>query len=86
MSFLPFGNCKLRISSKSIAKTLTIASSSIKKRKLFSPPEKNKTKLVVLGCGWGGYRLIKDIDLESYDLHVISPRNHFLFTPRKMNL
>lgn len=51
---------------------------------------KTKQKLVVLGGGWfdalsltfrSGFRLIKDIDLNHYDVTVISPRNHFLFTP-----
>jgi len=42
---------------------------------------RERRKLVVLGNGWAGYRLIRDIDIESYDLLVISPRNYFLFTP-----
>ncbi|KAL0489770.1 NADH quinone reductase, partial [Acrasis kona] len=41
----------------------------------------NKKELVILGAGWAGFRLIKDIDLAKYNVHVISPRNHFLFTP-----
>eukprot|EP01080_Neovahlkampfia_damariscottae_P012131 gene12131-5622_t len=40
-----------------------------------------KKKLLVLGGGWSGYRLVKDIDLNKYDVKIISPRNHFLFTP-----
>ncbi|CAM9254090.1 unnamed protein product [Pylaiella littoralis] len=40
-----------------------------------------KTKLVVLGTGWGGFRLAREVDKEKYDVTVISPRNHFLFTP-----
>jgi NADH:ubiquinone reductase (non-electrogenic) len=41
----------------------------------------NKKELVVLGAGWAGFRLIKDIDLSKYNVHLVSPRNHFLFTP-----
>lgn len=41
----------------------------------------SKKKLVILGTGWAGFRLIKDIDVDEYDVTVVSPRNHFLFTP-----
>ena len=34
-----------------------------------------------MGAGWGGFRLASDIDKEKYDVTVLSPRNHFLFTP-----
>ncbi|EPS68436.1 hypothetical protein M569_06332, partial [Genlisea aurea] len=40
-----------------------------------------KSRLVVLGSGWAGCRLIKDIDTEVYDVVCISPRNHMVFTP-----
>jgi len=40
-----------------------------------------KPKLVVLGCGWGGFRCARDVDKSKYDVTVVSPRNHFLFTP-----
>ena len=41
----------------------------------------NKEKIVILGTGWGGFRVAKDLDKNQYDVTVISPRNHFLFTP-----
>lgn len=37
--------------------------------------------LVILGGGWAGYRLATDLDKSKYSVTVISPRNHFLFTP-----
>ena len=40
-----------------------------------------KEKIVILGAGWGGFRLAKDLDKNQYDVTVVSPRNHFLFTP-----
>jgi NADH dehydrogenase FAD-containing subunit len=40
-----------------------------------------RQKLVILGSGWGGFSVLKKIDGVHYDVHVISPRNHFLFTP-----
>jgi NADH:ubiquinone reductase (non-electrogenic) len=42
---------------------------------------KHKPRLVILGTGFGGFSLLKKIDLELMDVAVISPRNHFLFTP-----
>lgn len=40
-----------------------------------------KPKLVILGTGFGALSLIKKVNADYYDIHVISPRNHFLFTP-----
>ncbi|XP_005100464.1 internal alternative NAD(P)H-ubiquinone oxidoreductase A1, mitochondrial [Aplysia californica] len=37
--------------------------------------------LVILGTGWSGYSVLKNIDKKIYDVIVVSPRNHFLFTP-----
>ncbi len=38
-------------------------------------------QLVILGTGFGGFSVLKKIDLKQYDVAVISERNHFLFTP-----
>jgi NADH dehydrogenase FAD-containing subunit len=40
-----------------------------------------KEKVVILGSGWGAVSYVKDIDTDLYDVTVISPRNHFVFTP-----
>lgn len=40
-----------------------------------------RQRLVVLGTGWGGARLARDIDPKKFDLTIISPRNHMVFTP-----
>jgi len=40
-----------------------------------------RQKLVVLGTGWGSYSVLKNVDKKQYDVVVVSPRNHFLFTP-----
>lgn len=37
--------------------------------------------MVVLGAGWGGFRVAKDLDKSRFDVTIVSPRNHFLFTP-----
>ena len=44
-------------------------------------PSKEKPRLVVLGTGWAGCRLMKSIDTSLYDVVCISPRNHMVFTP-----
>lgn len=40
-----------------------------------------KPRVVVLGSGWAGCRLMKDIDTNIYDVVCVSPRNHMVFTP-----
>ncbi|CAH1801948.1 unnamed protein product [Owenia fusiformis] len=40
-----------------------------------------RQKLVILGTGWASYSVLKSIDKSKYDVIVVSPRNHFLFTP-----
>ncbi|KAL3823165.1 hypothetical protein ACHAXA_010421 [Cyclostephanos tholiformis] len=43
--------------------------------------EKRRENIVVLGTGWGAASFLKNIDTNKYDVTVISPRNHFVFTP-----
>ncbi len=40
-----------------------------------------RQKLVVLGTGFAAFTLLREIDPDAYDVAVVSPRNHFLFTP-----
>lgn len=40
-----------------------------------------KTKLVILGTGFGAFSLLRKLDASLFDVVVISPRNHFVFTP-----
>ena len=49
-----------------------------------NPLQKSLTerqRLVILGTGWGSYSVLKQIDKKLFDVIVVSPRNHFLFTP-----
>lgn len=39
------------------------------------------TRLVVLGTGFGAVSLLKDLSPNRYAVTVVSPRNHFLFSP-----
>ena len=34
----------------------------------------SKPKVVILGVGWGGFRVAKDLDKQKYDVTIISPR------------
>ena len=43
--------------------------------------ESPKKKVVVLGTGWAGTSFLKNMKSTSYDIHVVSPRNYFAFTP-----
>ncbi|KAL0400008.1 UNVERIFIED_CONTAM: External alternative NAD(P)H-ubiquinone oxidoreductase B1, mitochondrial [Sesamum radiatum] len=43
--------------------------------------ETQRKKVVVLGTGWAGTSFLKDLDISSYDVQVVSPRNYFAFTP-----
>ncbi len=40
-----------------------------------------KKKIVVLGSGFGAISFAKAVDLRLYAVTIVSPRNHFLFTP-----
>lgn len=37
--------------------------------------------MVVLGSGWAGYSLARDLDSKKYQVLVVSPRSYFVFTP-----
>lgn len=43
--------------------------------------QKHKPKLVILGTGWGSVAMLKKLQPDDYHVVVISPSNHFLFTP-----
>lgn len=43
--------------------------------------QKHKPKLVVLGTGWGSVAMLKHLIPGEYHVTVVSPSNHFLFTP-----
>jgi NADH dehydrogenase FAD-containing subunit len=39
-----------------------------------------RPRVVILGTGWGGNSLARSLDTELFDVRMISPANHFLFT------
>lgn len=50
-------------------------------RRINSSATGQKPKVVVVGCGWGGARAIRDLDPNLFDIHMVAPRNHMVFTP-----
>jgi len=40
-----------------------------------------KPKLIILGTGFAALSLLRKINTKRYDITLVSPRNHFLFTP-----
>jgi NADH:ubiquinone reductase (non-electrogenic) len=41
----------------------------------------DRPRLLVLGTGFAAFALLRRVDLRAYDVTVVSPRNHFVFTP-----
>jgi NADH:ubiquinone reductase (non-electrogenic) len=44
-------------------------------------PNSARPKLILLGTGFAAFSFMRHVDTKLYDLIVVSPRNHFLFTP-----
>jgi NADH:ubiquinone reductase (non-electrogenic) len=40
-----------------------------------------KKNILILGSGFGSFSCLRILDPKYYDISVVSPRNHFLFTP-----
>ncbi|KAJ6634797.1 putative NADH dehydrogenase [Pseudolycoriella hygida] len=38
-------------------------------------------RVTILGSGWAGFKLVREIDKKNYQVVSVSPRNHFVFTP-----
>lgn len=58
---------------------LARSSGNIFFRDFHSPLQRKK--IIILGSGWAGFRFIRSIDRDKFNITVISPRNYFLFTP-----
>lgn len=61
--------------------TATTGPSPVRKPGLGPTKGQEKPRVVVLGTGWAGCRLMKGLDPEIYDIVCVSPRNHMVFTP-----
>ena len=47
----------------------------------FATAGRIRPKIVVVGSGWAGFRMATDLDKNKFQVELVSPRNHFLFTP-----
>ncbi|RZC80519.1 hypothetical protein C5167_043094 [Papaver somniferum] len=61
--------------------SLLAYSSSNSSHHVTGDSESKKKRIVVLGTGWGATSYLKNLDLASYDVQVVAPRNYFAFTP-----
>lgn len=43
--------------------------------------QSGKERVVILGSGWGGYTMSRNLDPNLYSATVVSPRSYFVFTP-----
>jgi NADH dehydrogenase/NADH:ubiquinone reductase (non-electrogenic) len=41
----------------------------------------SRARILILGTGWGGNKLARILDKTLFDVRLVSPANHFLFTP-----
>ena len=58
-----------------------VAASPYSFKQRFKDADDGKKKVIILGTGWGSFSLLKDINKKLFNVTVVSPRNHFLFTP-----
>ncbi|KAK6527378.1 hypothetical protein TWF281_010558 [Arthrobotrys megalospora] len=47
----------------------------------FLATQPGKERVVILGSGWAGFTLSRNLDPEKYQTIVVSPRSYFVFTP-----
>ena len=47
----------------------------------FAATGATRPRVLILGTGWGGNTLARALDKSKFDVRVVSPSNHFLFTP-----
>lgn len=46
-----------------------------------SQSDQNRERVVILGSGWGGYKLSRSLSSNTFSPLIISPRSYFVFTP-----
>jgi NADH dehydrogenase len=85
LSFQYVSGCCINSSSFPNSSSPAVSSTSdVQSTSSSSPFAAAKNKLptvVVVGSGWAGYRVAHDLNKTLFNVKVISPRNHFLFTP-----
>ena len=51
------------------------------RRKLPAEEQEHRPRVVILGSGWGALSLLRKLNTDRFRVTVVSPRNHFVFTP-----
>ncbi|KAL0076187.1 NDE1, mitochondrial external NADH dehydrogenase [Phycomyces blakesleeanus] len=78
---------RIRLPSLIIKRSLSTRPIEVTQRSFANASNRTRTlakshgRIVVLGSGWAGFKLMRDLNKEHYDVTVISPRNYFVFTP-----
>lgn len=69
--------------SEATTATASMIEALVMKKKAYTATVRRDARppVVILGSGWAGFQLARDLDKEKYDVTLISDRNHFLFTP-----
>lgn len=73
---IPIGALDLR---RGGPKNLPIAEAWIDDNEL--EHDSDRPHLVIVGSGWGAIACMRNIDTKKYNVTMVSPTNHFLFTP-----
>ena len=76
----------MMLSLPTLRQTATAAASNPRKALLRMPVRFignvfQKPRVVILGSGWAGNTLARRLQKAQFDVRMISPSNHFLFTP-----
>ena len=71
---------------KEVSSTTTTTATTNREAPSSIPLSNNTTlpdrqRVIVLGSGWAGYSLSRDLDPRKYQIVVVSPRSYFVFTP-----
>lgn len=58
-----------------------VAHGALRAASMKSEAKRTRPRVVILGSGWAGNTLARRLDKDLYDVRLVSPSNHFLFTP-----
>mmetsp|Transcript_9671 Transcript_9671/g.21578 ORF Transcript_9671/g.21578 Transcript_9671/m.21578 type:complete len:480 (-) Transcript_9671:79-1518(-) len=71
----------LRPASQHFAEVSPLGMLEMQRRGAALQAQGGRSRLVILGTGWASFRVLMHIDSKQFDVAVVSPRNHLLFTP-----
>ncbi|KAB2580026.1 putative pyridine nucleotide-disulfide oxidoreductase protein [Lasiodiplodia theobromae] len=75
----------LNVASRPTSATPSILSNALQRRGLsvnqLDSERDNRERVLILGSGWAGYNLARQLDPKKYQPVIVSPRSYFVFTP-----